>query len=176
MNIFYLRVPTDRIGALIGINGEDKMKIETTGKVKLDIDSSSGDVEILFDNDPVLGLKARDVVQAIGRGFCPKHAMKLFNENIYFILIDIYDFARNKKSHVRRIKARVIGTEGKTKKFIEEETGTTLSVYGTTIGVIGTLEMVEIVKEALTLLLRGSEHSTIYRYVTRKVREAALYG
>jgi ribosomal RNA assembly protein len=175
MPLFYVRIPENRIGVLIGPNGSTKELIERNGKSKITIDSESGDVQIAYE-DPFLGLKCRDVVTAIGRGFSPLNAMKLYDSNTYIYVMNINDFARDKKNHLRRIRARVIGTNGKTKKFIEKETNTILSIYGSTVSVIGTLEMVEIVKESLTLLMRGSEHNTIYRLIDRRVKEAMLNG
>ena len=42
----YLKIPMDRIGALIGHKGETKKDLEDKLGVKLDIDSKTGDVTI----------------------------------------------------------------------------------------------------------------------------------
>jgi len=42
-----IRIPEDRIGALIGKSGKIKSKIEETCSVKLDIDSKNGEVQVL---------------------------------------------------------------------------------------------------------------------------------
>ncbi|RLF40506.1 MAG: RNA-processing protein, partial [Thermoplasmata archaeon] len=42
----YVRIPRDRIGVLIGHKGEVKEEIERKTKIKLKIDSNSGEVQI----------------------------------------------------------------------------------------------------------------------------------
>ena len=41
-----IRIPEDRVGALIGKSGKIKSKIEDTCSVKLDIDSKNGEVQV----------------------------------------------------------------------------------------------------------------------------------
>ncbi|MCU0861129.1 MAG: KH domain-containing protein, partial [Methanomassiliicoccales archaeon] len=66
-----------------------------------------------------------------------------------------------------RQRARVIGSNGKTRRLIEDLTGVYMSVYGSTVGLIGQPEQVEVARKAVDILLRGSEHSTVYSYLER---------
>ena len=61
--------------------------------------------------------------------------------------------------------------EGKTRRIIEELTDTHVCVYGHTVGIIGGIEEVQIAREAIRMLINGSQHSTVYRYLHRKRRE-----
>jgi ribosomal RNA assembly protein len=72
-----IRIPTERVGALIGKDGETKNFIEKRAGVRMYIDTE-GEVSI-EDNptDPLASLKVMDVVKAIGRGFAPHRAMRL---------------------------------------------------------------------------------------------------
>jgi len=171
--MMYLRIPKDRIGVLIGKNGEVKRRIEEEGGVKIDIDSQSGEVVIDDTNakDAFKAWRTRDVITAIGRGFSPDKAMKLFNEDYYLEIVDIKEFSGKSENRLRVLKGRVIGREGRTRKKIEESTGAYLSIYGSTVGIIGDYYSLESAKRAVIMLLSGRKHSTTYYYLERRRRE-----
>lgn len=68
----HVTIPQDRIGVLIGEGGDTMREIESRADVRLDIDSDNGSVRVEQTGDPVRGLKAPEIVKAIGRGFAPK--------------------------------------------------------------------------------------------------------
>ena len=172
----YLKIPKERIGVLIGHNGETKKMIEEIADLPIDINSDEG--EITFDEnaakDPIKVLQLQDFIRAIGRGFSPEHAMRLFNENTDFFIFDIHDYVGKKPTHITRLKSRIIGKNGKTKRIIESLTGTDISIYGHTISVIGDFESIDVAKKAIDLLLSGSKHSTVYRFVEREMKKIRL--
>jgi len=172
----YLRIPKERIGVLIGHKGETKSIIEKIAKVKLDIDSDEGEITIDEHDakDPILGLKTEDVIRAIGRGFSPEHALEIFNEEKEFYVFDIHDYVGKKENHVRRLKSRIIGKNGKTKRLIENLTGSSLSIYGHTVSVIADMEHMDITKRALDMLLSGSKHSAVYQFVEREMKKLRM--
>ena len=171
----FLKIPRERIGVLIGPNGEIKKYIERTLLVKLEIESETGGVKItLTENveDPSLLFKAKDVVNAIGRGFSPELAFRLIRDEEAFLdVIDLRAIFGKSESDIRRVKGRIIGMEGKTRRIIEELTETNVCVYGHTVGLIGDIEQVQAAREAIQMLIRGSLHSTVYRFLHRKRRE-----
>lgn len=162
-------VSKDRIGALIGSRGSAKMQIEKKLGVELDINSSTGDVKItlLETQDPSLLFRARDTVTAIARGFSPKRAFRLFDEDVFFKLIDLSSTVGKNPSDLKRIKARIIGVNGKARRIIEATTGCLVSVYGDTISIIGETEEIAVAGEAILMLIRGALHSRVYRYLDR---------
>ncbi len=172
----YLKIPKERVGVLIGKEGETKKEIETLSGAKLVVDSKEGEVTIEDEEakDPVMGMKIADVVKAIGRGFSPEKAFQLFNDDYYFALFDIRDYAGKSPAHLRRVRARVIGTNGKTRRLIEELAGVDLSVYGDTVSIIGPATNLDIAKTAVDMLLNGAEHSSVYRFLEKKRREMKL--
>jgi len=171
----FLKIPRERIGVLIGLNGEIKKYIERTLLVKLEIESETGGVKIvLAENveDPSLLFKAKDVVNAIGRGFSPELAFRLIRDEEAFLdIIDLRAIFGKSESDIRRVKGRIIGMEGKTRRIIEELTETNVCVYGYTVGLIGDIEQVQAAREAIQMLIRGSLHNTVYRFLHRKRRE-----
>ncbi len=167
--MLYARIPQERVGVLVGPEGGTKRRLEERTGTRVEIESASGEVTIdeAGASDPVMALKARDVVQAIGRGFSEDRAFRLLEEDIYLEVLDIKDFARS-KARVEQIRARVIGTRGKTRRLVEELTGVDVSVLGHTVSLIGPTFEMAIAREAVVMLLRGSEHATVYRFLERK--------
>ena len=165
-------IPLDRLGVLIGKDGSIKNKIEQAFKVRLIIQSENGIVEIVpseASDDPTTILRARDVVFAIARGFSPQRALTLIDDDIVLDVIDLREtFGRNDRD-IARLKGRVIGREGKIRRLIEEMTSAQVSVYGHTIAMLGVFETVTAAREAIELLLKGKQHSTVYRLL-RKIK------
>lgn len=162
-----VRIPQDRVGVLIGEGGETKELIEQRAGVRLRIDSE-GEVNIQ-DNpqDPLAALKVMDLVKAIGRGFAPHRAMRLLDEDEYLEIVEIGDFVGKKSEKLTRMRSRLIGTNGKTRRIIEDLTGASMSVYGSTVALIGNSVQLPVAKKAVEMILRGSEHATVYRYLER---------
>jgi ribosomal RNA assembly protein len=172
----YVRIPKERIAVLIGKDGEIKKTIERISQMQLEIDSEEGDVSFNEQEakDPLIPLKVEDIIRAIGRGFSPEHAFRLFGDETELFIFDIYDYVNKKESHLIRVKSRVIGREGKTKRVIEGLTGAFLSIYGHTVAVIADFESMDIAKKAIDMLLSGSEHPTVYRYLEREMKKYHL--
>jgi len=171
----FVRIPKERVGVLVGPDGKVKQEIEEKFMVTLEIESESGGVTILLSekaNDPSLLFKAKDTVTAIGRGFSPDHAFRLLrNEDDIFDFIDLRAVFGRSESDIKRVKGRIIGANGKTRKLIEELTEASVVVYGHTIGFIGTFEQVDAARNAVQMLINGSQHHTVYKYLQRKRSE-----
>jgi len=151
---------------LIGKDGITKKQIESATNIKLKIDSKEGDV--FLEGEDALGLySAREVVKAIGRGFNPEIALLLLKPDYMFEMLNMLDYVKSKNSIIR-LKGRVIGAEGRSRKTIEELTETYISVYGKTIGIIGFSENVTIAKKAIESLLSGSPHSSVYKWLEKR--------
>jgi ribosomal RNA assembly protein len=172
----HVKVPDDRIGVLIGRGGETMREIEERAEVRLDIDSESGNVRIETVGDPVTALKGPDIVKAIGRGFAPEDALELLeDEMMMFDVIDIDAAARN-RNDLRRQKGRLIGEDGRTRELMEELTGASVAIYGSTLGVIGGPQQVEAVREAAEMILDGAPHGSVYSFLERKRNELKHKG
>ncbi len=172
----HVKIPQDRIGALIGEGGETMREIEDRAEVRLDVDSENGSVKIEQVGDPVRGLVGPEVVKAIGRGFAPEEALRLLEDDaMLFDVIDI-DAATRNESEMRRQKGRLIGEGGRTRELMEELTGASVVIYGTTLGVIGRPEEVEAVRRAAEMLLDGAPPGRVYSYLEDKRQELKQRG
>jgi len=172
----HVKVPDDRIGVLIGQGGETMREIEERAEVRLDIDSESGNVSIETVGDPVTALKGPDIVKAIGRGFSPEEALTLLDdEMMMFEVVDIEAACRN-KNDLRRKKGRLIGEDGRTRELMAELTGASVTIYGTTLSIIGGPRQVEAVREAAEMILDGAPHGSVYSFLERKRNELKHKG
>ncbi len=164
MEYFYeLKVPKSRVAVLIGKEGSTKKDIEESTKTRLDIDSKEGDVSIHGEDG--LGLYiAKEVIKAVSRGFNPDIAKLLLKPDYVFEIIEIGEYAKSKDA-ILRLKGRVIGKEGKSRRLLEELTGCHISIFGKTVSIIGKTEESANAKHAVESLLRGSPHSNVYRWL-----------
>ncbi len=170
----FVRIPKERVGILIGPEGKVKQYIEEKLQVKLDVDSD-GNVTLTLSEkatDPSLLLKAKDVATAIGRGFTPEVAFRLIrSEDEIFDMIDLRVIFGRSESDIKRIKGRIIGADGKTRKLIEELTEADVVVYGHTVGLIGSFEQVDTAHNAVQMIIEGCQHHTMNNYLQKKRTE-----
>jgi len=163
-----IRIPEDRVGALIGKGGAAKKMLENRSGIQLNI---SKDGEVTYDDekegvDALNCLKIMDVIKAVGRGFTPEKAMKIFDDDdVYVEMIDIKDAIGDRQAQVQRARGRLIGSQGKTRKLIEDLADVDMCVYGNTVTLMGNSISLPIAKQACVMLLHGSEHSTVYHYL-----------
>jgi len=167
----HIKIPLDRVAVLVGPKGSVKELIEEKSTTAINIESSSGTVEIMEAKDPIKGMRAREVVHAIARGFSPEKAMRLFDDdNLMFETIDLSNIARTEKD-MERLKGRIIGRAGKTREVFEEITNVRLSVYGKTISIIGYPEQNAVARAGIDMLLKGSSHGPVYKFLEKKGKE-----
>jgi len=164
-----IRIPEERVGELIGKNGEHKKKIEERYGIELKIDQE-GEVTLIGDGADTFF--AKDVVKAIGRGFSFEDAEKLFKDDYLFCVIDLRDQFDSDNAQ-KRMKGRVIGEKGKIKKEIEEATESIICIHGHTISIIAPDDLMEFAKEAIYKILEGAPHTTVLNYL-HTVREKKL--
>ncbi|MDL2260996.1 KH domain-containing protein [Methanimicrococcus sp. OttesenSCG-928-J09] len=164
----FVKVPKERIAVIIGPSGSTKKQIEELAKLKLEVNSEDGRVEIRDEEDPVAAMRAMEVVKAIARGFSPEKAMELFYED--FLTLDIIDLseAASTPKELARLKGRIIGREGKTREIAEKLINVKISVYGKTVSVIGFPEQTTIIRTAVDMLINGVNHGTVYSFLEKK--------
>lgn len=169
----YVKIPFDRIAVIVGPNGEVKEFIEEKSATSLNIDSQTGEVEIDI-KDPIKGLRTKDVVNAIAKGFSPEKAFQLFdNDLLFFETIDLADIAKTEK-YLHRIKGRIIGGTGKTREIFENLTGVSISIYGKTIGIIGYPEQNNVARKGIDMLLKGLPQRFVYTFLEKHAGELKI--
>jgi len=86
----------------------------------------------------------------------------LLNEEETLEIIKLTGFTDKK---IKVIKARLIGTKGKTRRLIENFSGCSVSIYGKTVCIIGNFEQMNIARNAIKMIIRGSKHSKVYGFL-----------
>jgi ribosomal RNA assembly protein len=159
-----IRIPSDRVGVLIGKSGNVKSKIEESCYVSLEIDGDTGEVFIRTqgDVDKIQPFKAMEIVTAIGRGFSPENAMTLLKGENALHVIDLREFAGKSNANVERIKGRIIGEGGRARRNMENLSGTHISVYGRTVSIIGDSSKLRLAVDAISSISSGSMHGAVY--------------
>ena len=77
-------------------------------------------------------------------------------------VIDLRSYAGRSSNSLERIRGRVIGLKGKSRRVIEELTSCQLSVYGRTVAIIGEAGEVQLASDAVRSLATGSQHKNVY--------------
>lgn len=173
----YVRVPQARIGVIIGKEGETKQEIEEILDITVDIDTETGQTHISSKEttkDPLAVWKGRDVIKAIARGFSPEKALALIEDGMCFEIIDLEDYFGKSENSLRRVKGRIIGRNGTTRKIIENMSEVRISVYGRTVALIGEFENVQNARRAVDMLMQGCMHSTVYKFLENLKRKKKM--
>ena len=167
------KIPKIRVAILIGKKGITKRDIEKRLNVKIEV-TPEGDVTVNGE-DSFENYIAIKIIKAIGRGFNPKLALYLINDQYILEVLNIKDYVGNSKAKMQRMKSRVIGTQGKAWKMVEKMGNVNISVFGKTVSIIGLIDDVEIAKQAIDKLLHGADHGKMFDFIERqKTRHFSL--
>lgn len=165
----------DRIGALIGKKGAVKKRLEEILGVTISVDSASGQVTVQEAESRVDKLmKAIDIVRAIEYGFSPERAERLLSDDYSLHVIDLTAYVGKSDKDISRVKGRIIGEEGRTRKVIEETASVDLSIYRHFVGMIGSYEGIVVASEAVKMLVSGSPHKSVYNYLFAERRKKKM--
>jgi len=171
-----MKIGKNRIAVLIGINGKIKKEIEKALGVKINIDSKTGDCEVLPRIEdpnyiPLNDYTAQKIVNAINRGFNPTKAMKLMEENYDIEVFNLFSILGKSEKHIKRVKGRVIGRNGEMRRAIERFAESFVSVYGKTVSVIAIYEDLQIARKAINMIIKGLPHHMVIKYLENKYND-----
>ena len=155
-----VRIPKMRMKKLLPVKGELE---ELTG-VKIEVND---EVRIESD-DAIKVMRAKQMIRAFGRGFDIEAVKDLLDDEYMFEDVNIKEYAGKSRKRLITLRGRVIGTKGRTKRLIEELAGVKIAIYGKTVGIIGKWDRVQLAKQAVDMLLSGSMHNTVYKFLERK--------
>jgi ribosomal RNA assembly protein len=168
-----IKIPEERIGVLVGPGGSMKHLIEERTKTRMEIDSETGTVSIVSSEDPLLAMRALDLLRAIGRGFSPEKALAILDDEI--LMLDVIDLSKTvgTKNDMMRMKGRIIGKDGRTREIMERLSGARVSVYGKTVALLGHPEQIKVARAAIEMLIDGAPHGNVYSFLERKHQQLA---
>ena len=159
----FIKIP-DKKKDLLKKKPEIRIMIERNTNTKISLNE---DVEI--DGESLDIFIAKNVLKAFGRGFTIEDSLKLLDDEYGLEIISLTDFVSS-KNRLETVKARIIGTRGKTKKYIESYTNSKVSIYGKTVSLIGKWDDLATAKEAVMMLIHGSPHATVYRWLEQRAK------
>ncbi|MDP2946592.1 MAG: hypothetical protein Q8N88_00620 [Nanoarchaeota archaeon] len=106
-----------------------------------------------------------EIIGAVDFGFEPEDAMLLAKDFVLeFIDIKKHTYRKNLKD----VRARLIGTDGKAKRTIENLTGAAIVVKGNNVGVIVDHNHLDSAIQAIELLIQGSKHGNVFSYLEKR--------
>lgn len=170
----YVRVPPERLGAVIGEAGRVKKELmERTGTL-ITVDTENGMVIVEAESDkvsPYNVMKAAEVIKAIAYGFPADKAMRLLDDDQVLVIVDLKQLVGDSPNHLKRVKGRIIGEGGRARRTLEQMTGTYIVVGDYHVAIIGEYERAMAAKQAVEMLVEGRMHSTVYKHLDRIMRE-----
>ena len=150
-------IPVERLGLLKSDRKGWKL-IEDSCECRLSIEDGEG---VIIEGKAYGEFVAKNIIYAFGRGFDMEIARRLLNDEFYFSSIDLKQALGNEK-RVARIKARIIGENGRTKRYIESVSSAKMSVYGDTVSLIGSMYEIREAETAVNTLIEGGTHKLAY--------------
>jgi KH domain-containing protein len=138
---------------------EKELEIKITNKGKNVFVDGEADKEYL----------AIEVLEAINLDFSVDQALVLKQENMLLQKLNIKDIT--KRQDLERVRARIIGTHGKTLKTLTNLTDCLISLEDNQVGIIGHAEDIEEAVQALTSLIQGSKQGNVYARVEREKKK-----
>jgi ribosomal RNA assembly protein len=155
-----VNIPDDRKGVLIGRDGSVKSELERQSRTRITITEGV----VIEGDDPLMVMRAAEVVKAVGRGFSPEKAMLLLGDAYELRIISLQG---ESEKTIKRLMSRVIGRNGATRRILEHDTNCLISVYGKTVAIIGKSDEVPAAEEAVECLLKGRSHGYVYARVRK---------
>ena len=143
-----------------------KLKSELEKKLNISIKISGNN--LIYEGDSLDEYIASLVFDAINFGFSVRKSLLLCDEGMMFRVIHIKEHT---KRNLKDVKARLIGTKGKTKKTISEISGCHVLIKESEVGIIGSAEDIDNAVTALINIIRGSKQANMYRFLERMNRE-----
>jgi ribosomal RNA assembly protein len=111
---------------------------------------------------------AGEVIHAIDFGFEAEDALLLKNEDFVLEFINIKEHTRRR--NLEEVRSRVIGTDGKAKKTIEELTGGVMVINENSVGLIVHTDHLESAVQGIILLIQGAKHGNVFSYLEKQNR------
>jgi len=138
-----------------------KAKLEKTLNLKI----INRGKEVTIQGNPEDEYRGEKVIDAINLGFPVQHALLIKTKDFLYEVINIKD--HTKRKDLKRIRARIIGTKGKTLTTISHLTNCYLEIKENQIGIIGPAESIENAQNAIISIIQGSKQANVYSFLEK---------
>ncbi len=140
---------------------KNKKRLES----KLNIKISNRGREVRILGSPEEEYVAEKVIDALNFGFGYSDAIRIKEEDFVFEKFSIKDYTHRK--NLESVRARVIGTKGKTLNTIGDLTGCVVELNGNEIGIIGPAELIKNAQDAVISIIQGAKQSNAYKFLEK---------
>lgn len=158
------RIILERVGNIV----KNKEKLEQVLHVKI----SNRGREFFLEGEPLEEYEAETVLEALNSGFKLEVALSIKERELAFEKLSIKDFTKRKD--IRAVKARIIGTKGKTLNTLTQLTDCFFAIHDNELGIIGHPESMKLASEAVKILIQGSKQSNVYAYLEKHQAEPVI--
>ncbi|VVB82595.1 Uncharacterised protein [uncultured archaeon] len=140
---------------------KNKRKLENVLEVDIIVDGK----DILIEGKPENEYTAEKVIEAIDMGFPVPVALLIKKEDFLFEIFSIKNYTSRKD--FATIRARIIGSGGKTLRTLAELTECYFEIKDNTIGIIGEPESIKNASDAVISIIRGAKQANVYSYLEK---------
>jgi ribosomal RNA assembly protein len=137
-------------------------QIENKLKVRMSLVKS----KVTIKGNEVVEFVVGEIIRAIDFGFEAEDALLLANEDFVLEFINIKEHTRRR--NLEEVRSRVIGTDGKAKRTIEELTGGAIVINENMVGLIVGSEHLESAVQGIVLLIQGAKHGNVFSYLEKQ--------
>jgi len=147
-----------------------KRRLEKALSIKIHFLEDTAEIESIGESG-IEEYTALSVIEAMNFGFDLNIALQLKNEDYMMEKLNLRKHVRS--SRISTIRGRIIGLGGKTKRIIADLSDCGIALKDNIIAIIGKTDDVKVASRAVTLLMQGSPHSSVYAFLekNRKIRK-----
>jgi len=140
---------------------KNRRKIENELDLKITISGN----EVTIDGKPEDEFFAEKIINALDFDFPIAVALLIQKEGALFEILNIKDYTT--KKDYKTIRARIIGSGGKTLKTLTTLTGCYFEIKENNVGIIGSPENIENAQNSIISIIRGSKQANVYSYLEK---------
>lgn len=150
---------------------KNKKRLEKILNVKI----TNRGKEVFVEGKPEDEYSAEKVIDALNFGFAFSTAVLIKEEGFVFEIINIKEHTNRKD--LERVRARIIGTKGKTLQTLHQLTKCFFELKDNYVGIIGDPEHLENTQQAIISIVKGAKQSNVYNLLERhQVKEPIDLG
>jgi len=131
--------------------------------------------EVSIQGEPEDEYTAEKVIDALNFGFPFSDAIQIKDQGCTFEILNIKD--HTKRKDLERVRARIIGTKGKTLKTLCDLTKCHFELKDNFVGIIGEPEYIENAQQAIISIIKGAKQTNVYNFLEKhQIKEPVDLG
>jgi len=147
----------------------DKLKRIIVSRKKLEqilnVKITNRGKEVYINGKPEDEYISQKVIEALDFGFPFSTAVLIKEQDFEFEILNIKNYT--KKHNLKTIRARIIGTKGKTLKTLSTLTQCFFELKDNELAIIGDPEHIENAQQAIISLVQGSKTTNVYSHLEK---------